>query len=135
MSTHCASCGEAFVKGDKIQQLPPILELREGEKSGELGWYPVPNSQTDVVHIECVQGYYQIEDTKEDEFDDDTGLVCMECLERMDYEEIQDMFTELMTNLQNNPNRYLQSFSYQELYDLYIRFGNSLTAMSQQTQS
>jgi hypothetical protein len=152
MSTRCASCGEEFREGDKIQTLPPILELKRGDKSGELGWYQTPNDQTDIVHIECVQGFYQVENTPEwesiegnirervrqEEIEDikhelmqelasDHSLVCMECLEPMDGEEVNSMFVELADRFLHEPALYLEYMSYQQAYDLYVRLGQALT--------
>jgi hypothetical protein len=150
-TTHCDSCGEMFRVGDKIQQLPPILKLGVGEKSGELGWYP-ENNQTDFVHIECVQGFYQVENTpawddiegnirervRQEEIQEireeilqeiatDQSLICMECMEPLDFEEVQDIMSELGDRFLHEPEVYLARLNYTEAFDLYTRLGQALS--------
>ncbi len=153
MSTHCNSCGEMFKVGDRIQPLPPILQLRMGDKSGELGWYPTENNQTEFVHIECVQGYYQIENTpaweeiegnirervRQEEIEEireeilheiavERSLVCMECMEPMDFEEVKDILIEVGDRFLHEPEIYLERLSYTQAFDLYTRLGQAVSA-------
>ncbi len=115
MSTQCASCQETFAPGDYVQPLPPVIQLRMGEKSGQLGWYPEGGPETEYVHIECVQAYYQVEDTpvwgeidtnlreavrreEREAIEEEVlrrvaesgGGVCQECLEEIDLEDLEE---------------------------------------------
>jgi hypothetical protein len=61
MQNHCVACRKQFHDGDQVQRLPPLEEIRRGEKSGLLGAYPLdntPEDDQDLVHHDF--GCYEI---------------------------------------------------------------------------
>lgn len=107
-----------------MQPLPTVLQLRIGEKSGQLGWYPEGNPETEYVHIECVLAYYQVEDTpvwgeidnnlregvrreEREAIEEEVlrrvaeagGIICQDCLEEIDPEDIANGHEVLRTGV------------------------------------
>lgn len=116
MNGFCPCCREQFIVGDRIQALPAILQLRIGGKSGQLGWYPDLNVTTDYVHVECVQSFYEVENSPawdqiegnlrdrvrdeeaelireevRQEFADANGLICKDCMEVIEHEDVGEI--------------------------------------------
>jgi hypothetical protein len=108
----CAYCQEMFYENDAVQVLPPVVTVRRGEKSGQLGLYGESQMpEQEYVHVECASAFFNLdgsdyetletkireaarhelyEEVREQvvaELADRSNRICAECLEERDEDE------------------------------------------------
>lgn len=157
MDDKCAACRKPFMEGDCIQQLPPLLRLKKGGKSGLLGWYTEgQGGNLETVHVECVQAYFNVEDSplwdsvensiRErvelderdairndalEEFLENSAVVCCECMEDIPPEEIDSVMKTVANTMINNIPLMVNRMPYETVYGVYETLSAALTKKAQ----
>jgi hypothetical protein len=156
MADKCAACGALFAEGDCIQNLPPLLHLKKGGKSGQLGWYTEGSGDTETVHVECVQQYFNVDDSplwetiensirervmnderntiREEaleEFLEDGAIVCRECMEELHPTEAAPIMASVAENILGNADLMVNRMPYEKAYRIYEALGRALSKKAQ----